>query len=207
VTPGARRSIVAFRWPPITARKWQEPDINAPTAAILTPALDARVRSALSKTTLVWAAMILAVGLFGTSVAANPYLGQIGLFVAESNATVHTWNFFAEEFNTAADSAQKPNHELARGSLRRTSQLGNAAQALIAEWNAIQPPERYLESHALAGQAMRATQSAFHEISPYLEQVVHFGITFPDRAGRATPRLEEASRLPELARAAAIAGR
>lgn len=199
----------------IPDRKWQEPAINAPTAILTDPTAGARGRFSVSITTLVWAALILAVGLslsaavglYGSRVVASPYQSQISPVVSNYNTIVRDWNAFVEDFNNSSDSAQNNNHDLARKSLQRTSRLGNAAQVVIAEWNTIQPPERYRESHALAGQAMRATQSAFLEMSSYLEEVVRFGIAFSDRADRATSKLEEASRLLEQARAAALAGR
>jgi hypothetical protein len=54
---------------------------------------------------------------------------------------------------------------------------------------------------------MRTTQSAFLEMSVYLEDVVKHGVAFSDRAEAASSKLDEASRLLDRARASARAAR
>lgn len=137
----------------------------------------------------------------------HPYQRDISPVVADYNEVVREWNVFVDEFNQQLGAVDSRDHERAAGWLRRTDRLANAAQVVIADWKSIQPPGRYQESHALAGQAMRATQSAFLEMSSYLDDVVRYGISFSESSGRAASKLEEASRLLEQARAAAIAGR
>lgn len=174
-----------------------------------------RGRLTVSKSALAAAALILAVGFalsaalayYRISKVTHPYQLEISLVVADYNDVVRDWNLFVDEFNRHPGGVDRQDHERAVGWLRRTDRLANAAQVVIADWKSIQPPERYQESHVLAGRAMRATQSAFAEMSSYLDDVVRYGISFSDSSGRAASKLEEASRLLEQARAAAIAGR
>jgi hypothetical protein len=75
------------------------------------------------------------------------------------------------------------------------------------DWNGVVPPDRLAESHQLAAEAMRATQSAFVEMSFYLEEIVTNGVAFSDRAEAASAKLEQASLLLDRARASARAAR
>jgi hypothetical protein len=163
--------------------------------------------------TLVWAAIILAVGFSASGAVAytrtnsdlSDYETQIGPIVGRYNGIIHRWNGFVDDFNASTPPATGEPDPGAAEALALTNRLATDAQLAIADWNAVTPPARLAESHRLAAEAMRTTQSAFLEMSVYLEDIVKFGVAFSDRAEAASVKLAQASELLERARASARA--
>lgn len=172
-------------------------------------------RFAVSRSTLLWAALILVVGFAASGSLAyarlydrgNSYDTQIGPVVGRYNEIIRRWNVFVDEFNAYTPALPGQADLQAIDGLALTNRLANDAQLVIAEWNAVTPPQKLAESHQLASEAMRTTQGAFLEMSLYLEDIVKHGVAFADRAEAASSKLDEASRLLDRARASARAAR
>ena len=160
-----------------------------------------------------WAAIILATGFSASAVVAytrshsgpGAYESEIGPIVERYNGIIQRWNGFVDEFNSYAPSVNGEPDQTAADGLRLTNRLATDAQRAIADWNAVTPPPRLEESHRLAAEAMRTTQSAFVEMSMYLEEITRNGVAFSDRAEAASLKLAQASVLLERARASARA--
>lgn len=172
-------------------------------------------RFAVSRWTLLWAAIILAAGLSTSGAVAyvrlhagpDRYETEIGPIVERYNGIIRRWNVFVEEFNAYSPPLQGEPDQQAIDGLALTSRLANDAQRAIADWNAVTPPPKLADSHRLASEAMRTTQSAFLELSFYLEDIVKHGVAFSDRAEAASLKLAQASELLDRARASARAAR
>jgi hypothetical protein len=189
--------------------------IAAPHLKVLEHRVLGTDRFVVSRWTLLWAALILVVGFAasgsvayaGSHARSNSYDAQIGPVVGRYNEIIRRWNVFVDEFNAYTPALPGQADLQAAGGLALTNRLANDAQLVIADWNAVTPPRKLAESHQLAGEAMRTTQSAFLEMSVYLEDVVKHGVAFSDRAEAASSKLDEASRLLDRARASARAAR
>lgn len=166
-----------------------------------------------SRWRLILAALILAVGFAASGFIAysrlhartGTYEAEIAPIVERYNSIVRRWNAFVDEFNAYTPPAEGQPDRLATNGVTLTNRLATDAQLAIAQWNAVTPPTRLTESHRLASEAMRVTQSAFLEMSMYLEEIAMHGVAFSDRTEAASLKLAQASELLDRARASARA--
>jgi hypothetical protein len=164
-----------------------------------------------SRWRILLAVLILAAGFGASGLIAysrlhartGAYEAQIAPIVESYNSIVRRWNAFVDDFNAYTPPADGQPDRFATNSLTLTDGLATDAQLAIARWNAVTPPPRLTESHRLASEAMRVTQSAFLEMSLYLEEIAMHGVAFSDRTEAASLKLAQASELLDRARASA----
>ncbi|MBI4218845.1 MAG: hypothetical protein HY682_01795 [Chloroflexi bacterium] len=173
--------------------------------------VERQARPRVSGLTWTLAALIVIAGLassaglalWGLHTRSDPYEQQIVPLVEQYNQLVRRWNQYVEQFNATPPAAVGEPQSNAAAGFELTTRLAADAQYVIVKWRAIEPPPRLAESHRLAADAMRTTQSAFSEMALYLDDLVRFGVGFEDKAEAAQLKLEQASELLRQARAAA----